>query len=49
MAKKSFLIWYGKNYESLRSLFADYCRDTGTAMTDVNFEQFAMGMYHECK
>jgi len=43
------MAWCEKHYETLKSLFADYCSDTGTQNTDINFVGFATGMFKQCR
>lgn len=49
MAKPAIEKWYQIHHEGLRKVFAWYCKDTGTAQTEENFERFARGMYRECR
>ena len=47
--KMKVATWIERHTETLKSLFIDFCGDTGTEATDDNYKKFAVGMYSQCR
>jgi hypothetical protein len=48
-AKQAFTTWSDKQTSGLRTVFLNYCNDTGTKNTDKNFDEFQFLFFFECK
>ena len=47
--KTKIAIWIETHTETLKSSFVRFCDDTGTERTEANYNEFAVGMYSQCR